>query len=651
MKTSNRQKTNQNKTHNYKPRKPKDKQHSFEWKQFFIDHKWLFLILAITLLIFVSALNNQFIHWDDNDYVIDNLYIRDFSLNGIITLFTVYVSAHYHPITLLSYAIDYKIWGLMPMGYILTNIFFHILNTFIIYQIFLKITKYKEIALITALLFAIHPMKVESVVWISARKDVLFAFFYLLAVYRYVLYISYPKRISILLSVIGFFILSLLSKGTAVSLPMVLLLLDFFCKRKDFKRILIEKLPFFVLSIAFGLLAVTAQSDLDPNMHPFKHHFFLVTYAITFYIVKFFAPLYQSPLFEFPHKTNDLLPTLYYFSALIIPLGVFCIYFFKSIRNELLFTLLFFGFTIGLFFIKFPIGPFYLAERYTYLPYVGLAYLIGFLYMKHKIAMNLKDNVRNPFFVGLIIFALLFSFKTYSQIKVWRNSLVFFQNLIDNNPKSAVAYYNRASYKQTIEDYTGAIDDFNETLKIRPDLIFGYFRRAQTRFNIEDYENALHDFDKALELKPNYAEAYYNKAVIYNIMGNYEGVISTLNLTIDMGYNLVHAYNLRGLAKSRLLQFEDAIYDFNQAIALNNNMAEAFNNRGFAKSNLRQFKEAIQDYNEALRITPNVDLFLINRGISFYYLEDFINACTDWEAAYKLGNQDALSNLSQFCND
>jgi len=679
------------------------------------DSKWyIIVILIISAIVFINAITNDFVNWDDNDYVTDNLYIRDFSWHGFKTLFTVYVSKHYHPLTLLSYTFDYRIWGLNPMGYIFMNILFHLLNVFIVYKIFLKISKHKEIALITALLFAIHPMRVESVVWISARKDVLFAFFYLLSVYQYIYYLRNPKQIGILLSVLGFYIFSLLSKGTAVSLPMVLLLLDYYFQRKDYTKIFLEKIPFLALSITFAYIAILAQSNEPQNLHPFKHHFFLATYALSFYVIKFFTPLYQSCLFEYPKKTNDFLPTIYYLSSLIIPITLLCIYYFKSIRKQLIFAILFFGFTIGSFLIKFPIGPFYLAERYTYVPYIGIAFLVSHLICKSK-----KHPIGKLLKIGISIWIIFLIGKTFTYIKVWSNSETLWTYVLKMNSTSAIANNNLGNEKIKHGDFENALVNFNRAIEFNPNYKEAYNNRGSAYAHMNLYEKALKDFEKVIYIDSTFADAhnnmanalsvlsdfqkallYYDKALFYDSLNpkyyynrahhyvkinDFDKAIRDYNNAIKIKPDYVLALDGRAKAKLNLTLYHEAIQDYNKLLLMHPNYCIAYNNQGFAYQlmgdlknaetfylkaincnsneilphenlamlyhNQNEFQKAIDSYTKAISINPDKAINYHNRAIVFFNSKQTKEACKDWEKAISLGYSEALNNYNSLCHE
>lgn len=238
-----------------------------------IDWLWLAAIVLITFGFWFPTLRNCLVDWDDNIYILNNPYIFSLTPENIGQIFSEYFMANYHPLTMLSYAIEYAIAGDSPFIYHLTNLILHLINTVLIYFFVRNLFRIvysnsgsrqsQTIALVTAFLFGLHPMHVESVSWVSERKDVLYGFFFLLALIKYVRYISTNRTIDYLLCVV-FFVLSLLSKGMAVSLALSLVAIDFVLKRKLFSpKVLLEKVPFFILALVFGIVAILAQKSGD----------------------------------------------------------------------------------------------------------------------------------------------------------------------------------------------------------------------------------------------------------------------------------------------------------------------------------------------------------------------------------------------------
>src|SRR5688500_3693467 len=210
--------------------------------------KFLLPVLGITFLLFLPALRNQFTNWDDMLYVTSNPLLKDLSLDGIKAILSTPVVSNYHPITILSLAVNYQLAELTPWSYLLTNIFLHVANTALVFWFIMLLSgNNRWVSAFSALLFGIHPMHVESVVWISERKDLLYTLYYMLALIFYVRYLQ-KKDFKYLITVFILGALSLLSKPAAIVLPLSLILLDYYFQRQWSWKWIIEKIPLFILS-------------------------------------------------------------------------------------------------------------------------------------------------------------------------------------------------------------------------------------------------------------------------------------------------------------------------------------------------------------------------------------------------------------------
>ncbi|HEU5310634.1 MAG TPA: hypothetical protein VFV24_04195, partial [Candidatus Eisenbacteria bacterium] len=223
---------------------------------------WIPLAIAlVTIAAMAPSLQNGFTNWDDPEYVLENHLIRDLSPSGLAAIGTSFLDGNYHPLTVLSLALDYRFGGLDPSGYHRTNLAIHVLATLAVFWLVLLLTGSRELSTFVALFHGVHPMHVESVAWVTERKDLLYGLFYFLACASYVIWLRGDRRKPLAYAAtVLFFVLSLLSKGMAVTLPLALLAIDFLLERKwSWKAQAAEKAPFFALALGFGILAVIAQ--------------------------------------------------------------------------------------------------------------------------------------------------------------------------------------------------------------------------------------------------------------------------------------------------------------------------------------------------------------------------------------------------------
>ncbi len=603
----------------------------------------VFILVAITAILFSGALKNDFTNWDDIDYVTENPYVRDLSFRGIGNIFTVYVSNHYHPLTLLSLAIDYHLWGLNATGYIAGNILLHLLNVVLVFFILRQLGLSMAGGFIGALIFAIHPMRIESVVWVSERKDVLYVFFYLLALINYMRFLTSDRSVRYYLYALILFIMALFSKASAVSLPLVLLAVDYYFERQDYKKSVLEKIPLFLFSLIFGLIAVQAQSGGAQNTFPLMDKVFMFTYALCFYLFRFIAPFRHTPLIEFPVKEGAALPVVYYVSALIIPVLIIIYFRLRSFRKVYLFSILFFVLSVFMVLVKYPVGPAYLAERYTYMPYIALSFLLVTLITK-----DTRGHLNRYALFFLVPWLVFMAYRTVVGIGVWKNSTRLWTHVINYNPASQIGYNNRGIYRDKQGDYAGAIADFSEVIKLDSLDDMAYYNRGLSRKNKGDYAGALADLNKTVVLKPLY-DAYYYRGNVKGLLGDYKGAVSDFNSALYLKAGDTKALTGRGTAYMQLGESVLAITDFNNVLKTDPNSADALMARGTAYSMQKDFENALRDYDAALRITPGAPEIYLMKGIVLNDMGQRQEACKVWQNAAGLGSLEAADLLNEMC--
>ncbi|MCL2878308.1 MAG: hypothetical protein FWF13_05960, partial [Acidobacteria bacterium] len=289
---------------------------------------WAGLIILVTALAYSNSLDNGFVNWDDDTHVYANQDIRNLDGLAIRTFFTSYYLNMYAPVTMISYALDYKIGGLDPAVYHRTNLIIHLFNVALVFFFLYRLTGQKAVAVISALFFGIHPLHVESVAWISERKDLLYVFFYLGGLIAWTGRRDGKRPQTCYFLALFLFLLSLLSKSAAVTFPLILILIDFYRGRRSphsydtaGKITLIknhlDKIPFFLLAIAFGALSLLSQKVIGSEVdyvagYTIIDRVFLGAYAFTFYLVKSIFPWKLSALHPMPMKPDGFLPVSYY---------------------------------------------------------------------------------------------------------------------------------------------------------------------------------------------------------------------------------------------------------------------------------------------------------------------------------------------------
>src|SRR6187200_779016 len=399
---------------------------------------WIVPIVLVTAVCLSPMLRNSFTNWDDEYYVVQNALLRGPDWAGI---FSKPVVSNYHPITVATLAFNYSITQLDPSSYLITNLLLHLINTALVfYFIWLISGKKIWVAAFSAIAFGIHPMHVESVAWVSERKDVLYTLFFLLSLIQYWRFLSDGKNKNLIYCFL-FFALSILSKPAAIILPFVLLSLDYWYGRKFNQRIWLEKIPFLIVSLVFAVLTFNIQSKTaiaSLDFYPLWTRFFFATYSAMMYIVRFFVPYPLSAFHSFPLTTRMPLPM--WLSPVFI-LALLALVWIKRKNKLLVFSFFFFMINLVLVLQLVSIGGTLLSERYTYVPYIGMAFILGMLLDKYSISVNRSLLWGIPAVV-LLVFGII----TFQRTKVWNNSETLWTDAIKHFPDAPVPRTNRANY-------------------------------------------------------------------------------------------------------------------------------------------------------------------------------------------------------------
>ncbi|MFH1321668.1 MAG: hypothetical protein ABII90_13580, partial [Bacteroidota bacterium] len=412
----------------------------------------LLVILFVTYLSFSPSLDNDFTNWDDPKYLTENIQIKHLSLTNLRNIFSGkdLKGKSYVPLSQLSFALEYHFFRLDPKIYHFNNLLLHLLNTAMVFWLILLLCQKLEVSIITALLFGIHPLHVESVAWLTERKDVLFSFFYMASLISYVLYFTKDKYkplfyfLTLLL-----FILSCLAKSSAVILPVILLVIDFFLNRKFNFKSIIDKVPLFVFSFIWGIITTIKNKESIGSFETFTflERMLFAFYGIVNYLYKLIVPVNLSCFYPYPNLIDGRLPIIFYVAPFIVLFLAFLVY--KSVKHTktVMFGALFFLFNVALVLQLLPVGPAVVADRYTYIPYIGLFFIIGqgYSYLQNQKAKKFLI-LKQVSLIVLIGYIGTLSYLCHDRCKVWKNSHTLWTDMIKKYPDNHKGYLNRGEY-------------------------------------------------------------------------------------------------------------------------------------------------------------------------------------------------------------
>ena len=512
----------------------------------------IFIVLTVvTLAVFWQVKQFNFVNFDDNVYVTENNHIKQgFSLDGLHWAFTTTHAEFWHPLTWLSLMLDYQLYGLKAGGYHLTNLILHILSTLLLFWLFNRMTGMIWRSAFVAALFALHPLHVESVAWIAERKDVLSAFFWMLTLCLYVYYTEKPAIRRYLL-VLFSFVCALMSKPMVVTLPLIMILLDYWpLKRFESKKEnwvlwqFKEKFPLFTLSAVFSIITLLAQHKMSAQDSSYPLGLRIANASVSFvtYLTKTFWPQDLAIFYPFP---NDI-PLWQVLGAtiLIIVISAFVIIMLK--RLPYLFAgWLWFAITMAPVIGIIQINSQAMADRYHYLPSVGIAVILAW---GLPLLFSRDDTRRKILFPAAIASLLILSVLTWQQCGYWKNSVTIFQHALLVTKNNYLAHSNLASALAEEGKLNEAIDHYNEAIRIIPHCAEHYYNRGLAYVTLGQHKKAIDDFNQAVNMKPDYFEAYLNKGAACGVLGQYQPAIDNFSEAIRLQPDYIYAYYNRGFA-------------------------------------------------------------------------------------------------------
>ncbi|OGC43626.1 hypothetical protein A2Y85_04170 [candidate division WOR-3 bacterium RBG_13_43_14] len=469
---------------------------------------FLFGIILINVIALYPCLNNGFVNWDDNEYVVYNTDIRELNRDTIKRIFSSHYQGAFVPLTILTFALEYKIAGINPQIYHATNLILHILNSLMVFWLVMLLFENPLIALITAVFFSIHPLQVEPVAWVTGRKDLLYSIFYLGACITYIYYFL-NKRIMLYIISALIFTFSMLSKPFAITLPLLLFTFDYQLKRRFDLSSFLEKLPFLVLAVLLFFITIKTQqvAGAVPGSFINPNNLVLAFNNITFYLWKTLMPINLSPIYPYYNT--------WWYIIVIILLVAAIIY---SRSRAIIFGALFFIITLLPAMQLVRIGQ-PIADRYVYIPLIGLFIIIAWVANKYISRSNLLKIV----IISIIIAcASICTYMSHQRCKVWKNSITLWQDAIKKWPQLSLGHNTLGIAYAQKNRLNDAITEFTRAIELKPDYAEAYNNRGNALGQLGDMQAALNDFNNAINLNPGLADAYYNRAIIHIIQKNYD---------------------------------------------------------------------------------------------------------------------------------
>jgi protein O-mannosyl-transferase len=594
----------------------------------------LVVVAIVSCAPFIPALWNDFVDWDDYESLVSNRDYRGLGWAQLGWMLTTFHMGHYQPLSWVTFGTDYLVWGMNPLGYHLTNIILHASSAAFFYYISRRLlalawsvsdengtAELSSSAAFAALLFAIHPLRVESVAWATERRDVLSGLFFMLTIYCYLrssTIASASSRRWMGLALVAY-VLSLLSKALGMTLPLVLLILDIYPLRRlpwdprkwldpRLRGVLHEKIPFVCVAVPFALLALWGQQQASAfrslEMHDLGSRLGQAFFGASFYLWKTLVPVNLSPLYEIPADFRPWDPSIVAGAAATVVLTIG----FYLLRNRWRAGLACWLYHMAVLAPVLGIvqaGPQLAADRYSYIACLSWAVLAGGLLFyslpgrsrkRRKASGGLAAPVAA---VGiLVVLAVL----TWKQTEIWRDTGTLWRHVLKLDPNSSIAHYNLGKFLASQGKYGEAIAHYRQALNIRPEDTDARNNLGLVLAVRGEIEASLKELQKTLQIDPNHARAYFNMGRVFARQGDYEKAIPNFHRALELKPNEAEIHVALGNVLAAQGELGAATRRFEQAVTLKPEFAEA--HVALARSLAAQGKkiEAETHYQQALRL-------------------------------------------------
>jgi tetratricopeptide (TPR) repeat protein len=567
-------------------------------------------LIVITLFVFLQVYSFEFINYDDDIYVYKNPHIQaGITLESVKWAFSTGYANFWHPLTWLSHMLDWELFGARPAGYHLMALFFHIANTLLLFIVLKRMTEAPWRSAFVAALFALHPLHVESVAWVTERKDVLSTFFWLLTMWAYVRYVNRPGAANYLMVVL-FFVLGMMAKPMLVTLPFVLMLLDywplnrFLNSKFSILNSIIEKIPLFVLSAVSSVVAFIAQrageAVASTAMLPVRPRIINALISYVIYIEKMFWPSRLAVFYPYPISKLTVWSAA---APLLLLLAISVIVFLLAKRHRYLVTgwLWYLGTLVPVIGLV-QVGSYARADRFTYITLTGLFIIVAWgapdLLAKFRYKRILLTVS------GLLIISTL-SVCTWFQLRHWRNNETLFRHALQVTQSNYVAHRNLADVLFEQSRFSEAEEQCKKYISIVPDDPKVINTLAAALSHQGRLDEAAEYFTQALRIAPDDISIRLNLGLTLIDSGRFQEAAKEYGEVLLLDPNNAAAHNGIGIALLRQGRVDEAVQYFTEALRIKPDFAGAHNNLGCTLGLQGKLDEAVVHFDEALRLDPN----------------------------------------------
>ncbi|MET0553160.1 MAG: tetratricopeptide repeat protein [Vicinamibacteria bacterium] len=565
-------------------------------------------LFLVTTAVYWPATGNGFVNYDDDLYVTNNPRVLA-GLGGetLGWAFTTTELSNWHPVTWLSHTADAQAFGLDPRGHHATSVVLHALNAALLFWLLCQATGAWAPSLLVAALFALHPLNVQSVAWISERKNVLSTLFWLLTLWAYGAWTRRPRAIPYL-AALAALALSLMTKPMAVTMPFVLLLLDYWPLdrwSRGQRRLWLEKLPFLAMAIALSVIAFVVQREAGSMVAtetiawPAR-----AANAIWSYLAYLGQAVWPAGLAAFYPHPEASLPAGRVAAAAVLLLAVTGVLFVgrERLRPQLVGWLWYLGTLVPVIGLV-QVGTQAMADRYAYVPLIGIFVAVAWT----GAALVARGYFPREVAVGLAAVALVaLGVATVQQTAVWHDSISLFEHTTAVEPEAWVAHYNLGNAYDALGRHEEAVVRFRETARLRPEFARAHNNLANALDALGRTAEALPSYERAVQLKPDLVEAHNNLGIAYAALGRHDAGMAALRTALQLRPDFMEAHLNLSIELRELGQLEEAKKEADIAVSLRPDAALPRFHRGLALVRLGDEGGARRDQQVLLGLDPRL---------------------------------------------
>jgi len=620
------------------------------------------VLAGITWLVFGQTVAHQFVTYDDPQYVYENAKIAaGLSPESVLWAFTHTVGGNWHPLTVISHMLDCQLYGLKPAGHHFTNVLLHTIAVILLFLVLRRMTGTVWQSALVAALFAIHPLHVESVAWISERKDLLSAVFFMLTLGAYIRYVHKRSFTSYILLLLVF-ALGLMSKPMLVTVPFVLLLLDYWPLkrfepeapvkhgqkrrvegRESTRRILLEKIPLLFLSFGSCVATLFAQRHfIDPIGHlSLMSRFSNAAVATVIYLRQLVWPFGLSVFYPHPRQSLSILQVS---AAALFLIAISAGAFMCRRRHPYFLTgwFWFLGMLVPVSGIV-QVGEQAHADRYMYLPQIGL-YILVIWFVADTVSSWRHQRILLA--TAMASSLALLMFPAWKQTSYWRDGRTLWMHALAVDPQNDTAHISLCDLDLRENRLDDAILHARTALEIRPDSADAHSRLGVALSAIGQNEEASIHFQKALETHQLRPRVHYNIATLLLNSGHLDEAIAEFQKELQIQPGFVEAHNNLGIALTSKGEFDEALAHFQKALELDPHLPKVHHNIAMILLRQGQLDQAVAYLQKELQVNPASAEAHNDLGIAWSQEGKIDQAISEWQKTLEL----QPDNLNAYCN-